>query len=789
VLSLLAEVAEPAPLLCVIDDAQWLDRVSAQTLAFVARRLCAESVALVFATRTNAAQELAGLPELVVDGLAHDDALQLLATVFPGRLDERVCDRIVSETHGNPLALLELPKGMAPVELAFGFGLNRTVPLSGRIEESFRRRLDALPDGTHELLLVAAAEPLGEPALLWRAADRLAIDEGAAAPAEAAGLLEIDGLVKFRHPLVRSTVYLASSLGDRRRVHAALAEATDPVVDPDRRAWHRAEAAAGPDEEVALELERSAGRAQARGGFAAAAAFLERAAALTPEPGRRAERQRAAAQQKFEAGAPFAASELLAKAEAGPLAPLPRALLERLRAQIEFTLRRGSAAPPLFLRAAKMLEPLDAELARDTYLQAMTAALFAGRLGGGGGPIAVAMAARTAPRPPRPPGVADLLLDGLAALFTDGYATAVPMLEQAQHALGTQARDIGCVGLACHAAGLRWDLDGRHALAVLQVQLARDAGALAALPLGLNVLASVHLLQGKLRAARVLLEEADAITDATGNAPLVHIWLMLAAWRGEEAKVRTLFDASMRDASARGEGNTISVAEQAAALFHNGRGDFRAALSVVHGERALHDMFGSWGLPEVVEAAALGGEKALAVAALERLSDQTAPSRTDWAVGMEARSRALVSEGKVAEHLYRTAIERLDQAGAGAHLARAHLLFGEWLRRRRRRVDAGRHLWTAHETFVAMGADGFAERASRSLVATGEHARTRAVDGVGQLTGQEAQIARLARDGHTNAEIGARLFISRRTVEYHLRKVFAKLGIDSRTKLDQVLQL
>jgi DNA-binding CsgD family transcriptional regulator len=462
-------------------------------------------------------------------------------------------------------------------------------------------------------------------------------------------------------------------------------------------------------------------------------------------------------------------------------------LLERLRAQIEFRLRRGSAAPPLFLGAAKMLEPLDVELARDTYLEAMAAGLYAGGLGRDGGPVGVAIAARDAPPPPSPPRVADLLLDGLVAVYTAGYATAVPLLMRAQDALRAGPCDIDCVGLACHAAGLRWDLAMRHELALRQVQLARESGALAVLPSALNMLASVNLVKGNLEAAEAMLEEADAIAGATGNVPLLHIWLMLAAWQGDEAKVSALFDASTADAKARGEGNAITVAEQAAALFHNGRGEFRAALSVVHHERSVDEMFGTWGLPEVVEAAARSGDKALAVAALERLCEQTGPSGTDWAVGMEARSQALVSEGKAAEDLYRRAIEHLGRAGAGAHLARAHLLFGEWLRRQRRRAEARGHLRTAHETFVTMGAGGFADRASRSLLATGEHARKRSADTEGRLTGQEAQIARLARDGQTNAEISAQLFISPRTVEYHLRKVFSKLGIDSRRKLDRVL--
>jgi DNA-binding CsgD family transcriptional regulator len=788
VLSLLADVAEGAPLLCVVDDAQSVDKVSRQTLAFVARRLCAESVAMVFATRTSSSHELMGLPEQVVGGLAHHEAVELLATVFPGPLDDRVRDRLVAESQGNPLALLELPNDLDPAELAGGFALTRPLPVSGRIEESYRRRLRALPDETQQLLLLAAAEPLGDPALLWRAASYLDLGGQAATPAERAGLVQFDGLVRFRHPLVRSAVYRASGPGDRRRVHAALAEATD-ALDSDRRAWHRAKAAAGPDDEIAAELDRSAIRAQNRGGVAAAAAFLEHAANLTAEPGERAERALRAAQLKYEAGAPLAASTLMAMAEAGPLGPLPRALLERLRAQIEFSLRRGGAAPLLFLRAARMIEPLDAALARSTYLEAMTAALYARGLGHGCGPRDVALAARSAPRPAGPPRVVDHLLDGLITLYTLGYAPAVPLLRQAVGALRAEPHDIFCVGLACHAAGLLWDLRSRSELADLQAALAREAGALATLPLALNLRASTHLLQGNLEAAESMLEEADAVTEATGNAPLTHIWLMLAAWRGQESQVASLLDASLRDAESRGEGNVMAVAEQAAALFHNGHGEYRTALAAVQHERALDEMFGTWGLPEVVEAAARSGERSLAIATVERLAEQTAPSGTDWAIGMEARSRALISQGFEAEELYRVAIEHLGRSGAGAHLARARLLFGEWLRRQRRRAEAREQLRIAHDSFVAMGAAGFAARSSRALLAMGERTSERTLDSVGRLTGQEAQIARLARDGQTNAEIGAQLFISPRTVEYHLGKVFTKLGIDSRSRLDEKLEL
>src|SRR6266851_1829565 len=371
VLSLLSEVAEQQPLLCVVDDAQWLDRASAQALAFVARRLLAEPVALVFATR-EPGEEFRGLPELLVGGLREGDARELLSSVIRGPLDERVRDRIVAETRGNPLALLELPWGVPGVPGVPG--------LPGRIEDSFRRRLDVLPAATQLLMLVAAAEPAGEPALVWRGAERLGIGAEAVAPAADAGLLVIGERVMFRHPLVRSAVYRAASPAERRAAHQALADATDPQADPDRRAWHRAQATPGPDEDVASELERSAGRAQARGGLAAAAAFLERAAALTLDPARRAERALAAAQAKYQAGAFDATLRLLATAEAEPPDQFRRAWADLLRGKIAFASSRGSDAPPLLLKAARQFEPLDPRLARESYLDALAAAIFAGRL-------------------------------------------------------------------------------------------------------------------------------------------------------------------------------------------------------------------------------------------------------------------------------------------------------------------------------------------------------------------------------------------------------------------------
>jgi DNA-binding CsgD family transcriptional regulator len=787
VLSLLSDVAEERSLVCLIDDAQWHDRASSQTLGFVARRLAMESVGLVFAVR-EPIEEVAGLPEVVVGGLADQDSRTLLQSAIRGRLDERVRDRIVAETGGNPLALLELPRGLTVGELAGGFGLPGILPLATRIEHSFLRRVASLPESTRQLLLMAAAEPVADVTLLWRAARTLGLDAEAAVPAQEAGLIELGVWLRFRHPLVRSAVYRAAPARERRLVHSALAEATDGAADPDRRAWHRAHAATGLDEEIAAELERSAYRAQARGGVAAAAAFLARAAELTPDPAGRAARALAAGQAKLDAGAPDAAEALLASAQVSPQDELQRARLARLRAQIAFARRRGSGDPPLLLDAAKHLEALDAALARETYLEALGAAIFAGRLSGAVGILEVAAAVRAGPPAAVPPHPYDVLLDGLVTRFTEGYVAGVPALRHALRAFaqahGQPEEDLRWLWMACRVAPEVWDYDAWQELTTRATSLARDMGALTVLPTALTYRAAVHLHAGEFTATSALIEEADAITGATGNVPLMHTSLVLAAWRGEKDTALALIHTSIDDATSRGEGRAIGLTEHATAVLYNGLRHYQAALAAAR-RACQHDdqeIFG-WALTELVEAAVRTGELDEAAAALARLEERTRAAGTDWALGIEARSRALLSDGDRAEALYREAVDRLERGRITVHVARAQLLYGEWLRREQRRKDAREQLRAAYETFSRIGAEAFADRASHELVATGETMLTRAVEAGDHLTAQEVQIARLAAEGHTNPQIGAQLFISPRTVEYHLGKVFAKLNIGSRREL------
>lgn len=796
VLGLLAAGAEERPLICVIDDAQWLDQESTRVLAFVARRLLAESVACVFAARTSeVAEQLTELPTMEVGGLRDDDARELLRSAVRGRLDERVCQQIVAEARGNPLALLELPRSLAPDELAGGFGLPGTRPLAGRIEDGFQLRLETLPPDARRLVLLAAADPLGDPMLVWRAADRLGIAGSAAASAEAADLVEFGTRIRFRHPLARSAVYRAALPAERMRAHAALAEATDAAIDPDRRAWHRAQAIVEPDEDVAAELELSAGRAQARGGLAAAAAFLRRAVALTPDAERRAKRALAAAWAQHEAGAPEAAQQLLVTALNGPLDEGGRARSFLLQAEIAFTTDHGSLAPLMLLDAAKLLEPLDAALARETYLQAVSAALFAGTLlAQGAGPVDIAAAARAALPSSGASRAADLLLDALTRLLTEDTHAATPALRRAVRAFtddGISAEEeLRWLWLAFITAVARWDEQACHKLADRHLRLARSTGALAVLPLALMSRITMHLFEGELAEAESLADEVSTITAATGARITNYGALQLAAWRGQQAEITRLVHASADGATTRGEGVRQTVVDWTTALLYNGLGRYDEALAAAQRASSSPHAPGAapqWAPAELVEAAAHCGRIELAQAALDQLTKSTQACESDWAAGIQARSRALVSDGWEAERLFGEAIDRLGRTRLRPDLARAHLLYGEWLRRERRRLDARAHLRTAYEEFVAMGVEGFAERAARELRATGETARKRTVDTGNDLTPREAQIAHLASEGLTNPEIGSRLFISPRTVEYHLRKVFAKTGITSRAALGTAL--
>jgi DNA-binding CsgD family transcriptional regulator len=789
-LSLMADAADGNPLLCLIDDVQWLDDASRQVLGFVVRRLCAERVGMVFAVREpNERDDFAGVPQLRVEGLPEDEARGLLEASIPGRIDERVRDRIVAETRGNPLALLELPRGLSAGQLAGGFALPDVSDVPRQVEDYYRRRIAALPEKTQMLILLAAADAVGDATLLWRAARVLGIERHASEPAARERVLEIGTRARFRHPLVRSAVYRAASPDQRRAAHAALAAATDPGSDPDRHAWHLAHAAAPPDEEVAQQLLDSASRAESRGGVAAAAAFLDRAVTFTEDPSGRAARGVAAAQAKFAAADYLGAESLLAAAAAGPLDALGRARVERLRAQMAFDRRRGSDAPSLLLHAARQLEPLDEELARQTYLQALVAVIYAGRLAHEGDLVQLASVARVAPQNTTPVPAQQQLLRALASRLNDGYVVAAPALGSALRAYMSEARGLDWWWMASVLVAMDlWDDAAWFELSSGATALARATGTVIMLPYALDYLAAFHVAAGDLSLASALQAEAESLQIGVRAGTLPYVPLRLAAWRGEESAAITLASVMMRDAPARGEGCAITSAEYGKAILFNGLSRFGEALAAAQNATEGDEIgTSSWALYELAEAASRSGQVELAHDAADQLSHRAAASGSAWARGTSASSRALVTDGSAGEELHREAIECLRQTRMVAYLARARLTYGEWLRREKRRADAREQLGLAHRAFVAMGANGFVERARRELLATGAKVRKRRDESRDDLTPQEVQIASLASDGLSNSEIGARLFLSHRTVEWHLRNVFTKLGISSRASLSRAL--
>ena len=792
VLNLLAGTADERPLLCLVDDAQWLDAASLQALGFVARRLLAEPVAMIFALREPAAtRALDGLPQLSVDGLDEPDARALLSRAVPGRLDDRVRDRIIAETGGNPLALVELSQRMSPAERAGGFAPPVKIDLPSRLEEQYLRRLAELPEPTQRLVLLAAAEPLGDATLLWRAAERLSTDVGALGPATEAGLLDVDDRVRFHHPLVRSAVYRAASFDERRRVHDALAEVSDPELAADRRAWHRALAAVEPDEAVAADLERCAGRAQSRGGLVAAAALLERATALTPDPSLQAKRALAAAQTGFQAGDFEAAQRLLATAESGPLGDFQRARAALLRGHAAAVARHGDEAVALLLEAGRRLAPFDLSLARRAYLTAWSAAVIAHRLGGADALLEVSRAVRALPPLPADAHPLDLVIEGFALLITDGPAVAMPVLHRAgKEVLQLPAEDV--LRWGWHVGGVgcaTWDDDAAIAVYERHAQLVREAGALAELPIHLQALALERAWRGDLPGARQLTAEAESISTSTRNQVPPFGLLRIVALQGCAAKASPFIDAVIDEATTRGQRHVVKVAHWAAAVLYNGLGRHEEAAAAA-GEAVTNGVLpwvSMWAQFELVEAAARVGDTERARVALDALAVTTQPAGSSLALGIEARCRALLADGDDAEASYREAIEELGRTEVRTELARAHLLYGEWLRREGRLREARERLRAAEDLFTEIGMEAFADRAEGELAAAGAKVRRRALDAREALTPQEEQIARLARDGLTNAQIGGQLFLSPRTVEWHLHKVFGKLGIDSRSGLDAAL--
>jgi len=798
-LTLLADAASEQPLLCIVDDTQWLDLESAEVLAFVARRLVADRIALLFAVREPAERRvpLNGLPELHIGGLLADDVRSLLATIVAGPLDRQVSERIISETDGNPLAILELTAELTPRQLLSAALLPEPLPIGNRLQQRFLRQVGDLPADTQTFLLLAAAEASGDPVVVWRAASQLGLERNAVAAAEAKRLVVVGPRIAFRHPLIRSAIYHGSSPAERRRMHEALAAASDETTGPDRLAWHRSAAAVAPDEDVAAELSQAGERAQQRGGYASSAAFFARAAELTPEPVVKAQRLLAAAESSLIAGAPDRAQAFLDEAMPGLCDPLKLALARSLEGGVRFALGQGGQTALMLLEAARAMVPFDLDLARRSLVGALEAAVYIQPATTGPVLREIAGEAMAIPESPEsPPSAVDVLLDGYAALITRGYPSGAPLLKQAiQRVLNGEldATDgFRCLGLVSLAAYDLFDDAAIDALATRWVRLAREHAALTILPMALAYLGGAELTAGRLKECEALAEQSLEISAATGNPGMLGAASRgnahLLAWRGNEAEARARAAAHLAYALEREQTSSVVLAHYALMILELGLGRYRAAL-----ENALPlyvddpSVAGSWVLPNLVEAAVRSGNHAAARKALTRLSERARASGTPLALGLLARSRAMLAADDEAERLYEEAIDQLGRSSAKPELARSHLLFGEWLRRHGHRRDARDQLRTAYDMLTSMGIEAFAERARVELLATGERARKRTAETQDELTPQERQIARLVRDGARNQEIAAQLFISPSTVQYHLVKVFRKLGVSSRTQLARTL--
>jgi len=799
-LTLLSEVARAEPLLCLIDDAQWLDQVSAEILAFVARRLDADPVGIVFAVREPDAGRnvLDGLPELVLTGLAPDDARQLLRSVTRGPVPRPVSERLVTDSGGNPLALLELGTDLNERDLAdrLVHGTEPVVqpwPIGRRLEERFLQRARLLPSDSQTFLLLVAAEPTGDPRLLWSAATEMGIDaQVAAAPAEAARLLVVGSRVAFAHPLMRSAVYHAAGAADRRAAHRALGAVTDPDLDADRRAWHRSLAVLAPDEDVALELERAARQAKARGGFAATAALLERAAELTEDSGVRAARLLSAAEAALLAGAPDRSATLVDAARPLAADERQRARAERLRGSIRFALGEMDETPAILLRAALTFPPRDLRRAHDAMFESWFTAMYAGPRQQWPGVRDVATAAlELPPIPDAERTIGDRLLTAIAVRETGG--DAVDLLRDAVTALTSEhptKTELLPFPAGWMAAGELWDYDAQYAVARRWVEATQDVGALPMLVTALHALALSQVVCGELSAAEASAGEATEISAAIGTwtMPPAAVGLPVLVGQGQYEQAMATGAAVIEEANQHGLKSVVRTTRWMLTLGHVAAGRYKEALATAQ-RTAEGDMlmYGNIMLPEIVEAGVRVGERDVALAALARLTDLATRCATPAAMGLLARSRALLAGPEDSADLFEVAIDQIAMSRSRWELGRTHLLYGEWLRRQKRRRDARQHLRTAADLFEAMGAEGFATRAALELGATGERARRRTAETRFDLTWQEERTAHLAAEGQTNHEIAARLFISPSTVDYHLKKVYAKLGVTNRTRLSRAL--
>ena len=786
-LMLLTDVAERQPVLCVVDDAQWLDRVSQDVLAFVARRLLVDRVGLVFALREGEehAPALSGFSELEVRALGPEAGRELLEFAAGGRVAGPLARRVLSEAAGHPLTLIELGG-----ELREGRAIPDAVPglpmrVGERLERLYLDRVRDLTPAAQTLLLVAAAERLGNPEQVRRATEMLGFDPEVAMLPEVRRTLSLSPRVTFSHPLMRAAAYWGASPSERRRVHAALAKVTDPSTDPDRQAWHVAQATDGSDEAVARELEASADRARRRGGWESEQTFLRRAAELTPDPARAAARRLAAAEAGLVAGDLAGAAALAGQAV--PHLADPLALARARRVQGIFLQAEGSVAEAArtLVDAAREMGPVDPRLARDTLFEAFSVA----QLEGWAKAAEVVSAVRELPaHAAESPG--DRLLEGFADVGDGRTAAGYTELREGVRALaaarGCQETGVPRLVAWLYASGLVFEHSTWTDLERFWIPAFRDRGAIAALVPALYSLAYDHLRAGRLNAAEAALAEGRDLAEATGDQgwgpsfDQADVWLL--GLRGASVEARALADRLLGESIPGVWRDTVHLA---VAELELGVGRYEAALDAAIEARAL------WSLltPEdVVEAAMRCGRPEIARAAIEDFSPLAEAAGTPWALGLAARCQALLKgDDPTADDDYQNSIDYLQRTPVALAVARTRLVYGEWLRRQRRRRDARDQLGIALESFEQMHAHGFADRARVELAATGEH-RRRQVDPAGAgLTPQELQIAQLASGGATNRDIATRLFLSAATVEYHLRSVYQKLGINRRVLLAQAL--
>jgi DNA-binding CsgD family transcriptional regulator len=795
-LTLLTDAAASRPVLCVVDDAQWLDQSSAEVLGFVARRLLADQVGMLLAIRgeEEGPAVFQGLPELAIGGLAEQAAHELLAAVAGGPVDLRVSERILAETVGNPLGLVEFGGALTAEERSGAVPLTGPLRFGGRLEELYLSQIRALPADVQTLLLVLAADQPGDPATVWRAAGRLGVGPEAVAPQAVERLVTLTPVIRFRHPLMRSIAYHGAPFAARWRVHEALAAAIDPVRDPDRRAWHLAQATSGTDEDVAGELERSADRARGRGGWASSAAFLERSAQLTPDTGRKAGRLVAAAEARLMAGETSAARTLLERAAPDVPDPVVSAQARRLEGDIMFAAGEPAAAVSVLLDAARTVAPCDARLARNALLEALAAQLSSRQATG---ITEVLRALQSVPRATESQATAgDLLLDGLAAVAGGRFTAGAGLLRQAVAAVTSGEPVPGdtpqCFLAFRLAVTELYDDAAWRELATQWVARARDQGAIAVMVVGLGFQAFGQRAEGRLVDAEATIAEARAMAEAMGNRTyldgLAHAELEVLAWRGNQADARSLAARLLGATVGQGHARRLQRVHDALAGLELGLGNYKEALRHALLAAPDQEILSRQSSPDVlIEAAIRHGDRASAAAALDSVAPWWLACGTPWSLGLLARCQALLADDAHAEDGYRLSIEHLRRCQVTAELARSHLLYGEWLHRQRRRRGAREQLRAACELFETLGMGAFARRARDELRAVGEYAAARSPGTPDTLTPQEARIARLAAEGATNREIGARFFVSASTVDYHLRKVFRKLGITSRAQLPHAL--